>query len=266
VRHRHSGRTPARHTDDWLMTYADMITLLLCFFVIMLFIAHARQQPIVAPVPLPATTQAPAIIEQPLQVPPILPPGNAMDDFQGNLPFHDYSEPEIEIESAPAPTPKEQVAATVVPATITPTQSAGNSDPALKGDRITTLEMNSTAFFDPGLAVISLTGRVILSELAARLQSDIYKDYLITVEGHTDDAPITTTAYPSNWELSTARAAAVVRAFIEQGIPPQRLRAAGYADTFPKLPNRDATGKPIPGHQAQNRRVVIKLEKIDKTE
>jgi len=60
------------------------------------------------------------------------------------------------------------------------------------------------------------------------------------------------------------RAAAVVRFFLSQNIPPQRLRAAGYADTFSKVPNRDANGIAIPANQAQNRRVVIKLEKIEK--
>jgi chemotaxis protein MotB len=56
-----------------------------------------------------------------------------------------------------------------------------------------------------------------------------------------------------------------VHFFLDQGIPAERLRAAGYADTFPKVPNRDANGNPIPANQAQNRRVVIKLEKVDKS-
>ena len=77
------------------------------------------------------------------------------------------------------------------------------------------------------------------------------------------DAPISTAQFPSNWELSTARASAVVHYFLDQGIPAQELRAAGYADTFPKAPNRDAAGHPLPENQAQNRRVVIALEKID---
>jgi chemotaxis protein MotB len=58
----------------------------------------------------------------------------------------------------------------------------------------------------------------------------------------------------------------VVKFFLEQGIAPQKLRAAGYADTFPVVPNRDASGKSIPENQARNRRVVIKLEKIEKGE
>jgi len=96
------------------------------------------------------------------------------------------------------------------------------------------------------------------------LKSDKLKDYQITVEGHTDDTPINTSRFPSNWELSTARASAVVHFFLDQGIPALKLRAAGYADTFPKAPNRDSNGNAIPANQTQNRRVVIKMEKIDK--
>ena len=113
---------------------------------------------------------------------------------------------------------------------------------------------------------MSEAGESILHEMATKLKSDEFKDYQITVEGHTDDAPISTSRFPSNWELSTARASAVVHFFLDQDIPARKLRAAGYADTFPKAPNRDANGDAIPENQAQNRRVVIKLEKIDKAE
>ena len=54
--------------------------------------------------------------------------------------------------------------------------------------------------------------------------------------------------------------------FLDHGIAPQKLRAAGYADTFPRVPNNDAQGNPIPENQAKNRRVVIKLEKVEKAD
>jgi flagellar motor protein MotB len=135
-----------------------------------------------------------------------------------------------------------------------------------QGDRITTLQISSGAFFGSGSAALSNSGRAILKDVAVNIQSDKYKGYQVTVEGHTDDSPIRTIQFPSNWELSTARAAAVVHFFLQQGIPAQKLRAAGYADTFPVSPNRAANGKPIPENQARNRRVVIKLEKIEKME
>ncbi|MBI4530545.1 MAG: flagellar motor protein MotB [Candidatus Latescibacteria bacterium] len=80
--------------------------------------------------------------------------------------------------------------------------------------------------------------------------------YNIAVEGHTDNVPIGG-IYPSNWELSTARASSVVRFFIDQGIPANRFRATGFADTLPKRPNVAPDGTSIPENQALNRRVVI---------
>src|SRR5208337_4528032 len=76
-----------------------------------------------------------------------------------------------------------------------------------EGDRITTLEISSAAFFDSGSAILSPAGKVILHYVAGNLKSEKFKDYQVTVEGHTDDQPINTSLFPSNWELSTARAA-----------------------------------------------------------
>ena len=102
---------------------------------------------------------------------------------------------------------------------------------------------------------------MILGQVAASLSSPRFAHDQVTVEGHTDDAPIHSAQFPSNWELSTARASAVVHFFLDAGVAPSRLRAAGYADTFPLVPNRDAAGRAIPENQARNRRVVIKLER-----
>ena len=133
-----------------------------------------------------------------------------------------------------------------------------------KGDRITTIEMNSAPFFDVGAAALSEEGVRILGELLPSLMSEEYQDYTISVEGYTDDAPIRTAQFPSNWELSSARAASVVRSLIDLGVPAERLRAVGFGETSPKMPNRNAQGDPIPENMAKNRRVVIRLEKIEK--
>jgi chemotaxis protein MotB len=74
----------------------------------------------------------------------------------------------------------------------------------------------------------------------------------IRIEGHTDDVPIRTPRYESNWELSTARAAAVVAYLVkERGIDPSRLSAAGYGEFHPRVPNDSAE------HRARNRRIDI---------
>jgi chemotaxis protein MotB len=103
-------------------------------------------------------------------------------------------------------------------------------------------------FFKSGEADILEEGVLFLRKLSALLKTVPYN---ILVEGHTDDVPINTPRYPSNWELSTGRASSVVRFFIEEeNIPPQRLSAAGYAEYKPRFPQ-------IPENRAKNRRVEI---------
>lgn len=229
----------AAHADDWLMTYADLITLLLCFFAIFLSVSAPKKD-----------------IDKEL-VRPVHEAGKAPDILEGNLPLHGTPRAE-----APTVALTEELADSLSRLMESENQPAPTVE--RKGDRITVIEMDSAAFFDRGSATLSDAGATILSEMAQNLSQDTYKDYIVTVEGHTDDTPIHTLQFPSNWELSTGRAAAVVQFLIGQGLPAPRLRAAGYADTFPKLPNRDSGGNALPENQAQNRRVVLKLEKIDK--
>jgi chemotaxis protein MotB len=226
-------REQVSHIDDWLMTYADMITLLLCFFAIFLSVSipqNDAQQQVHTPQPVepPATSSANIVAN-------VADPATS-DQSYGAL---------LEI--------------------VNRLKSQGPSSIEQQGDRITTLQISSAAFFGSGSAALSNSGRAILTDVAGNIQSDKYSGYQVTVEGHTDDGPIRTRQFPSNWELSTARAAAVVHFLLRQGIPAERLRAAGYADTFPVAPNRDANGKAIVENQARNRRVVIKLERIEKT-
>jgi chemotaxis protein MotB len=227
-------REQTGHIDDWLMTYADMITLLLCFFAIFLSVSIPKND-----------GQQQEITPQAVQ-----PPATSSPNTAANV--------------ADAATTDKSYAALLE--IINRLKSQGPSSIEQQGDRITTLQMSSAAFFGSGSAALSDSGRAILTDVAANIQSDKYMGYQVTVEGHTDDGPIRTRQFPSNWELSTARAAAVVHFLLRQGIPAQKLRAAGYADTFPVAPNRDANGKAIAENQARNRRVVIKLEKIEKTE
>jgi chemotaxis protein MotB len=76
-------------------------------------------------------------------------------------------------------------------------------------------------------------------------------DVAVRIEGHTDDTPIRTAKYSSNWELSTARASAVVARFIAQRMDPRRLSAAGYGEFHPRASNATADGR------ASNRRVDV---------
>jgi chemotaxis protein MotB len=120
----------------------------------------------------------------------------------------------------------------------------------------------SVGFFEEGSAKASAHGAPALARVIDMLVKKA-KGYPIYVEGHTDDSPIATKVYPSNWELSAARAAMVVREFETRGVPRTLLSAQGFSDTQPIAPNRDAQGNAIPGNQAKNRRVMIKVLKKD---
>jgi chemotaxis protein MotB len=112
--------------------------------------------------------------------------------------------------------------------------------------------------FESGEAQISKRGEGVLARLGAVLANvDVTGDKQVQVSGHTDDLPLgdkLTTMFPTNWELSTARAVTVVRFLAEKaGVPPQRLVASGYGQWSPIANNKTPSGR------AKNRRIEILL-------
>ncbi|MGE5538110.1 MAG: peptidoglycan -binding protein [Gemmatimonas sp.] len=129
-------------------------------------------------------------------------------------------------------------------------------DIRIVGDRFV---FQSEVLFASGSADLSAEGRVqidslaeTLTDLATRIPTEI--PWVLRVDGHTDKVPISTPQFPSNWELSTARATAVVKALIEDGIPPQRLAAAGFGEYQPLDP------ADTPEAYRRNRRIELKLD------
>jgi chemotaxis protein MotB len=110
--------------------------------------------------------------------------------------------------------------------------------------------------FASGQATLIPAARPLLGEISNLLSID--REHPISVEGNTDDVPIQSSSFPSNWELSTARASMVVRELISQGTDAHRLSAAGYADLRPISSNATAQGR------ARNRRVEIVLQRLYK--
>lgn len=128
-------------------------------------------------------------------------------------------------------------------------------DVRIVGDRFV---FQSEILFDTGSAVIGPEGRAQLERVAATLRdlsTDIPDDldWVLQVNGHTDKVPIVSGRYASNWELSTARAISVVRLMIDQGIPPHRLAAAGFAEFVPLTEGDSADAL------RRNRRIELKL-------
>ena len=256
--HQRLRRSRARDGDDWLITYADTITLLLCLFVILLSSrAGAPGTAVHAAPPIPHVTSD---FFEPPPAPDPEPEKEPREEatvlVSPASPVFVMPEPVMRTE-APRPSPP-----AVLPPIAERLRALGTAVVEQTGDNVTALRINSGAFFASGLATISPDGKAILRDVAMTLKTGAFAGYRVTVEGHTDDAPISTPLFQSNWELSAARAASVVRFFLELGLPAAHLSAAGYADTFPIAPNRAPDGTILPENQARNRRVVIKVEKI----
>jgi chemotaxis protein MotB len=125
----------------------------------------------------------------------------------------------------------------------------------IEGDRFV---FQSEVLFAPGSAELSADAKkeldpviAALKEIAAQIPADI--DWTLRVDGHTDHNPIHTAQFPSNWELSNARALSVLRYAMAQGIPDNRLVAAGFADTRPLDPGE------TPEALSRNRRIELRL-------
>jgi len=123
-----------------------------------------------------------------------------------------------------------------------------------------TIVSKGTLFFDSGLAVMKPEAATLMDRISSVLAVQA-KDFRIIVEGHTDDTPMVSKDFPSNWELSSTRAGTVIRLLESKGIPRKNLRPVGLGDTEPISPNRDAAGVPIAANQAENRRIVIRVQK-----
>ncbi|HUK58906.1 MAG TPA: peptidoglycan -binding protein [Stellaceae bacterium] len=135
-------------------------------------------------------------------------------------------------------------------------QILGNRpDIRVVGDRFV---FQSEVLFAPGSAALSPDAQqrlapvaAALKELAPKIPTDL--PWVLQIAGHTDKTPIATAQFPSNWELSTARALSVVRYFVAQGIPADRLSAAGYGEFQPLDPAN------TPEAYSKNRRIELKL-------
>lgn len=124
----------------------------------------------------------------------------------------------------------------------------GDSIDVVMNDQSVSFRINSELLFTSGGADLGLEGLTVLRQLAAVLQKS---QHPVVIEGHTDSVPIRSYRYPSNWELSGARAGSVVRYMEANGVGSSRLSAVGYADTRPLGDNETSQGR------ASNRRVEI---------
>ncbi|MGB6155335.1 MAG: OmpA family protein [Castellaniella sp.] len=134
-----------------------------------------------------------------------------------------------------------------------PLDELGSEVEVVVNQRSVSLRINNEILFGTGQADLSAHGSDVLKRMAEVLAKGGYN---IVVEGHTDSIPVRGNGrYPSNWELSTARAGSVVRYLLANGVDKAHLKAVGYADTRPIASNKNTEGR------AKNRRVELVIEK-----
>jgi len=125
-----------------------------------------------------------------------------------------------------------------------------------------TLVFRDIILFDTLSAYIREPGQGILNKIVDALnehQKKENKSYKLVIEGHTDARPILGGLYPSNWELSNARATSIMRFFLDKGFNPINIIPIGYGDTRPRHPSRDVHGNFIDENLTKNRRVVLQI-------
>ena len=114
------------------------------------------------------------------------------------------------------------------------------------------ISLPNDVLFDSGSAVLKRAGQDAVAQVAQALAG--FSDRQFLIAGHTDDKPIRSARFPSNWELSTERAVVVTRFLISKGMKPDSLGAVGYGEFDPVVPND------TDDHRAQNRRIEIQLQ------
>lgn len=223
--------------ERWLISYADFITLLFAFFVVMYAISVVNQGKY-------------KVFSESV--------GEAFGRKEKAAPGSAAIEPLIPMDNIAARRKLEAIRreqsrlgllAKKLDTTLSPLVKAGKVSITQTG-RGVTVDINANALFAPGDAAITPEARQPLYAIAQLLADD---NHAVQVEGHTDSLPISNSVFPSNWELSAARASSVVRLFIDSGMAPARLTAVGHAANVPIALNDTPEGR------NRNRRVAVTI-------
>ncbi len=212
------NETDEPNMDEWMLTYGDMITLLMAFFLVLISISKVDM----------------VLFEQ-------VKKGLRSEIAKDKI----------------VKTPLAEIKRTLDSLLV---QEKTEEKVAINlGQKGIVLEFASSTFYKAGKADLNNISMAIIDKVSTAIKIIDYYPFSVDIEGHTDNIPIHTRRFPSNWELSVSRATNIVKHMIEYGVKSDRLKAAGYSDTKPKKPNADQNGIPIPENQALNRRIVIRI-------
>lgn len=222
--------------DEWIITFSDMMSLLLCFFVLLFSMSTIEKEKFkqlalslqsalgTQEIPQAGTREGLEMKKKEAKPKP-----EAVDEL-GGMAKKEMKKIKSDIEEF-----------------IVKNQLGGKVNAKIDG-RGVVITISDVVLFPAGEADINPEASPLMEKLKELLKEF---DYKVRVDGHTDNVPINTPQYPSNWELSTARASRIVRYFIDNGIAPERLSAQGFAEYQPLADNS------TPENRAKNRRVEI---------
>lgn len=197
------------HRDRWLISYADLVTLLLALFIVLYAASDHERARAIAETFAAQNTGGDGILTG------------------SSSPENERAALERKVLENPVLIQKTKMRQT---------------------ERGLIVSLSEAGFFAPGEATVNSDAETVISAIAETLKNSPMP---VRVEGHTDSTPISNNRYPSNWELSTARASSVLIQLTARGIAPERLSAAGYGGFQPVADNSTPEGR------AQNRRVDI---------
>lgn len=248
----HLAQDSGGHEGDevaWLTSYADMMTVLCCFFILLVSMAEFDAKKFGAAVETVATHFNPE--KQPTQ-------SGKVQEEKGQSKIAKAQEGTGAQEGG-TNIDQEKLKAMEQMITMLSAQLKDKEIAKINNNNGLQVVFTGISMFEGGEAKPTQDVDDAIDMMVQIIKSK-GNDFNILIEGHTDDKPIVEgVKFPSNWELSSARAAYVLRKFEKAGFNPKKLVAVGYADTRPAFPNVNGLGKPIPENQRLNRRVVIKV-------
>lgn len=244
MRRRRRRSTPEEHENHerWLVSYADFITLLFAFFVVMYALSSLNEgkyrvlsNSLVTAFRSSESSGGGTMVmpnPQLTSIRPTLRPKSAVQMKRD------------------AEAERMKTIAREITRVMSPYATQGQIA-VIETDRGITVEINDSLLFSPGRAELAPA-----AEQAIRGIGSVFAaaEFPVTIEGHTDNIPISTVLFPSNWELSAVRATTVLRVMMSAGVSADRLTAIGYGDQRPVAANDSTEGR------ARNRRVAIQLE------
>jgi chemotaxis protein MotB len=212
------------NNERWLLTYADMITLLLALFIILFSIS--------------------TISKVKFKV--------LAHEMSGGFSSTEHDDHPVPQKSVAEDTQSLNALAAALRAYIHQRHLTKNVDVHIEKRGVVVSLRTDSAMFKSGSAVLEPQAGQLIHAIAGFLLTPAQRLRMLKIEGNTDDVPISTPLYPTNWELSTSRAVAVTRHLSEHdGISPQRLAAIGFSEWHPFVPNTSEANRLL------NRRVDI---------